>query len=178
MMASINLIPASSGHHTHNQIPCKFPFPCQLASKSASALNDKSVIMAWFYNTLGQGITCRQPFSQRAHSLTLPCWRKGWISLIGWGPLLSWNTICIKLFHNEEPLGVFFKWQVRAHIFLFLYVLFNILMTSHFPFIFSENKATPPPCDAELQQQWWHCQHTSHICSARSCLVPQNSDHL
>lgn len=78
-----SLIPASSGHQTNHQVLCEFPFTCQLASKSASALNDKSMITGWLYNTLGQGITDSQPFSQRAHSLTLPCCRNGWISFIG-----------------------------------------------------------------------------------------------
>lgn len=55
-----------------------------------------------------------------------------------------------------------------TYVFLFLAVLCNILMTSHFPFNFSQNKATPPPFDAEFQWQWWHRQHTSHICYAHA----------
>lgn len=41
MLASVNFVPASSGHQTHNKILYKFPFICQLASKSASGLNDR-----------------------------------------------------------------------------------------------------------------------------------------
>lgn len=41
MLARIKIVPASSGHQTHNQILYKFSFICQLASKSASPLNDR-----------------------------------------------------------------------------------------------------------------------------------------
>lgn len=178
MLASINLTSASSGHQTHNQILFKFPFPCQLASTSAAALNDKSMITGWFYNTLGWGITGRQSSSQRAHSLSLPCWRKWWISFIRGGPLLSWNSICTKLFGKEEPLGVF-KWQARAHMYFFSLLSF---VTSSWPHIFHSifHKTKPPHLPS--MQNSSDSDGTANTPPTSvlpiRCLLPQNGDHL
>jgi len=78
MLASINLVPASSRHPTQNIILYEFPFICQLVSKSASALNDRKgcgtgqiILTGWFCNTLGQGITGRH-YTDTKHKMVSP----------------------------------------------------------------------------------------------------------